>query len=276
MPEVLHRRSQRWLLVVLALAWPGLAAAERPVGQHALQIAAPHEIYRIDGAGVDPADLRPGADCSSRSPGATGKLIFNCALPYPGAVPDNTIEGKITILPRNTIEGGVGTSHIAVRAEFVGVVKAGGDKVEITFKLKGRGDVDSVLGEADVPLRLKQCVSVAGEKVCQSMSFGSTRVPMKSTDGTWMLDLDVVNLEGWNLGGTASATFPGLIPTVLSYDIEGIYDRGEGVSTLKLLPRNKKKGNLIVLKNVQAVGGQITGGKLRYGVWRHIGRIRLP
>jgi hypothetical protein len=279
MPEILLRTTQRCLLVLLALAWPGVAPAERPVGQHALQIAAPYEIYRIAGASVDPAGVLPGVDCSSRSPGATGKLIFNCALPYPGAVPDDTLDGKITFLPSNTIEAGVGTSHIAVKASFAGVVKAGGERIEITFTLKGRGDVDPVLGEADVPLRLKQCVSVAGEKVCQSMSFGSTRVPMKSTDGTWTLDLYIVHLGGKNLGGTASATFPGPIPTVLGYDIEGIYDRSEGVSTLKLVPQNKKRGNLIALKNFEVVGGQITGGKLLYTVWRHIGRIplrRLP
>jgi len=262
------------LVTALTAAWPGTALAEHPAGTYSLSIDGRHEIYRVAASLLDGNEFLPGPDCTGRSPGATGKLIFDCELPYPGAIPNDVLPGVVKVLPSNTIEGGVGTSHVRARVKFAGTIRVGPERAEVTITVGGRGDVDPGLGAADVPLKLKQCVEVAGERVCQSASFGAETVIMEALDASWSLDLDIVDLGGRTLGGTATATFQG--PVVLSYDIVGSYDRSEDTSTLKLVPQSASKGNVIVVKNLQVTSGAITGGKVRYEVWGHEGRIRLP
>jgi hypothetical protein len=268
----------RWIIPLsfLLFVMPSTAGADNPAGQYQLDIGASHEIYRIAKDAVDAGDVFPGVECSRRSPGASGKFLFDCEVPYQDFGFDFELAGVVQFLPSNKIEDGVGTSRVKVKIRLEGEMEAEGEEIELSIKETGRGDVDPDFGDADVPMDLRMCVSYEGERVCQSMAFGSVDVLMESIDGTWSLDLDVVSLGGKKLGGTATATFDGLVPTVLDYLIEGSYDLDDDVSKLVLVPQNKKKGNSIVLKKLRVEDGAITGGKVVYDVWGHEGRVKLP
>lgn len=266
-----HRLLSPSAATCLLLFCATAAVADHPAGQHGIQVVAPHEIYRLDASGIDGESMLPGASCKLKKQGATGKVIMPCDLD----MGEMELEGKLELLPSNREVDGVSISRVKVRGSFEGSMKVEGMKIEYLVKLDGKADVDPELGMVSVPIDLKQCMRFGGGKECQTGPYGSELLPMTSSDGSWAIDLDVVSAGRRKLGGTATATFPGLVPMVLEYVIEGRYDPDADSADLELIPQNKKRANSLSIKKLRVVEGQVVGGKVVYDLWGHDGKARI-
>ena len=134
--------------------------------------------------------------------------------------------------------------------------------VRVTGTIKGQIDAS---GASHSTFKAKACVRGAGcEKVAQTGSFDVT-----PGEGDWTLDLDVVNVDGTELAGTALASLGG--GTEYAYTIEGRFDAEKDESRLALLPDAESAGSSVRLKKVHVASGQMDA-EIQYKILGHTGK----
>ena len=127
-----------------------------------------------------------------------------------------------------------------------------------------KGQIDAS-GASSTLLKAKACIPGLGcESVRQSLPF-----EVSPGEGDWELDLDVVNVAGTELAGTAVAS----ITDDLAYDytITGRYDARKDASSLTFVPDAGSQGSSIRFKNVR-VGSGVLEGETQYKILGHAGK----
>ena len=160
-------------------------------------------------------------------------------------------------------------TKIAIRLRCqgdVGVTGRGNFSTRVTMKIKGESDDDGVyFGEASTR------VSIRG--------LGSERVVAPvflelGNGGDWTISLNIVDIDGKKLGGTASATLDD--GSRLTFEIRARYNEKKDESNVTLKPHTAFRGASIRLRHLVVTGGAITGGELKYRVNGQKGKVLDP
>ena len=237
---------------LLLLIAPGLASAEIPIGMFEIDLGGNHSIW------LDAADDQD-EFCEGFAEGFGGTLQ-SCSLSM-------SIDGKGKI-----------SGSVAVSAENAGVVvsldgpikgKLKGDGqtglTNFSFSIKLAGEVSDGLMMADVNANASFAGQITGAglltgdwslKFCAKGGgcFSEMEAqPPESLDGGWTLVLEIADLGGGKLGGSATAELGDGTPC--PYAISGKYSAKNDLASLKLSPTNATcAGTSISLQEVQLAG----------------------
>jgi hypothetical protein len=98
-------------------------------------------------------------------------------------------------------------------------------------------------------------------------------VALSPDEGLWTLSLDVVDIDGTALGGSAVATLGN--GRVLYYEVKGKYSSKKDRSTLKLKGTGADTGSSIKLKDALLTGSTIESGTITHKILGHRGVYEL-
>jgi hypothetical protein len=240
----------------LAAALAGPARAVAPSGTYHFEFGGPQSIWVLEG-GVDcepdigcfdlPVVCDPRGSCTG-----SGELLG--------------LAGGIRAKLRGNDRTGVTRVTLAFR--FEGVFAEGpllGVEARVTGTQKGQIDAS---GASSLLTRAKAClVGLGCETVRESGSFD-----VAPGEGDWELDLDVVNVDGTTLAGSAVASITDEI--AYDYTVTGRYDARKDLSSLVLVPDAGSEGSSIRFRNVRVVPGGLLG-EIRYKILGHSGRTAV-
>ena len=148
----------------------------------------------------------------------------------------------------------------------VGVTGQGVLSTRVNAKIKGESDNDgSYVGE------MSARVSIQG--------LGSERVVIPvflelGNGGDWAISMNIVDIDGKKLGGTALATLDD--GSAFSFEIRARYNERKDESNVTLKPHPAFRGAAIRLRHFVVTSGAITGGELKYRVNGQKGKVSDP
>jgi hypothetical protein len=145
---------------------------------------------------------------------------------------------------------------VTLRLKLKGVVE--GVRVKGTSKL--RGEIDWSTGLFEFEISVAVCSKGLG---CERVTLVD-EVALNPDEGLWRLDLDLVEIDGENLGGSAVATLGD--GRVLHYDVKARYSSKTDRWSLVLKGAGRDAGSRIKLKDVQMSEVEIQGAAIRYKV----------
>ena len=242
-----------WALALAAALAAVSARADAPSGAYTFSFGGAQSIWVLDEVGeCESGDACPDVpvvcDPRGRCSGSGSFLGL-----------DGAVEARLRGSDRT------GITRVLLAFRFAGILPQSPVPdvfVRVTGTIKGQIDAS---GASHSTFKAKACVRGAGcEKVVQTGSFDVT-----PGEGDWTLDLDVVNLDGTELAGTALASLGG--GTEYAYTIEGRFDAEKDQSRLVLLPDAESAGSSVRLKKVHAASGQMDA-EIQYTILGHTGK----
>jgi hypothetical protein len=252
-PRANRRMTVSVVLALGTLVGAAAARADAPDGAYPLQFGGPQSIWVLEGAsacepGVGCFDLPVACDPRGSCAG-TGSLFG--------------LTGGLRAKLRGNDRTGL--MRVTVGFRFEGVF-AEGPLQGLAGRLTGtqKGQIDAS-GASSVQTKAKVCVPGLG---CETVSVPGV-YDVSPGEGDWELDLDVVDVDGSQLAGTAVATLSDDV--AYDYTITGRYDARKDVSSLRLVPDAGSQGSSIRFKNVRVTGG-VLQGEIQYKILGHAGK----
>ncbi len=251
-------RAKRRTTVSVALALGALtgaaaARADAPNGAYPFQFGGPQSIWVLEGEsacepGVGCFDLPVACDPRGSCTG-TGSLFG--------------LTGGLRAKLRGNDRTGLTRVTIAFR--FAGVF-AEGPLQGLAGRLTGtqKGQIDAS-GASSTQTKAKVCLTGLG---CETVSVPGV-FDVAPGEGDWALDLDVVDVDGSQLAGTAVASLSDDV--AYHYTLTGRYDARKDVSSLRFVPDAGSQGSSIRFKNVRVAGGLLEG-EIQYKILGHAGK----
>ena len=148
----------------------------------------------------------------------------------------------------------------------VGVTGQGVLSTRVTANLKGESDDDGFyVGEVSARVSIR---GVGSEKVVIPVFLEL------GNGGDWTIELNIVDIDGKKLGGTALATLDD--GSALSFEIRARYNERKDESNVTLKPHPAFRGALIRQRHLVVTSGAIAGGELKYRVNGQKGKLLDP
>jgi len=242
-----------WATSVLLLLAPGLASAVIPTGIFELDLGGNHSIW------LDAADDED-EFCEGFAEGFGGTLQA-CSLSM-------SIDAKGKITGAVEISAENADLSISLDGPIKGKLKGNGQTglTDFSFSMKLAGEASDGLMLADVNASASFAGRITGAgvltgdwslKLCTKgggcLSEMDTQTPETLDGGGWTLVLEIADLGGGKLGGSAAAELGD--GTLCPYSISGKYRAKNDLASLKLSPTNAAcAGTSISLKDVQLAG----------------------
>ena len=273
------------VIPVFLCAGPETTRAENPAGDYEIQLGGSNPIITIgDISFVEDqcefvrdigelcvevsANIRPIVDARGKISGV-GVFIFDASgdgieiTGSMGCMVSGRVHGRMDSASRNH------DTRIAMRLRCqgdMGVTGVGVLSSRVTANLKGESD-DSGFYSGELAAK----VSIQG--------FGCERfvIPVFlqfGNGGDWTIALNIADVEGKKLGGTALATLDD--GSAISFEVRGRYNETKDKSNVTLKPDPPFKGASIRLRRLVVTGGAIAGGELKYKVNGQKGKVLGP
>jgi hypothetical protein len=268
-------------------AGPETTRAENPAGGYEIELGGSNPIITIGDISVEEQQCEdvPGVgllcvEISTNIPvnvDARGKISGIGTFTFADGGGDIEIVGIMSCMVSGRVNGRMDSASrdhdtkITIRARCKGdVIVTGAAQgvfpTKITARFKGESDDDGFyVGEASTR------VSIRG--------LGSERVVAPvflelGNGGDWTISLNIVDIDGKKLGGTASATLDD--GSRLTFEIRARYNEKKDESNVTLKPHTAFRGASIRLRHLVVTGGAITGGELKYRVNGQKGKVLDP
>ena len=239
-----------WAASVLLLITPGLASAVIPTGTFEIDLGGNQSVW------LDAADDED-EFCEGFAEGFGGTLQ-SCSLSM-------SIDAKGKITGSFEVSAQNGGLFISFDGPIKGKLKGNGQTglTDFSFSMKLAGDAN----DGSMPVDVSASVSFAGQITGAGLASGSWSFnlcakggacfsdagpPSRETfvGGGWTLVLEIADLGGGKLGGSAAAELGD--GTLCPYSISGKYSAKNDLASLKLSPTNGTcSGTSISLKDVQ-------------------------
>jgi hypothetical protein len=163
------------------------------------------------------------------------------------------------------LRGYKGVTKVTHKLKLKGTVQG----VEARGTSKLRGELNWSTGLFEFKISAKVCSSDLG---CETMALADA-VPLNPDAGLWTLHLDVVNVDGESLGGTAIATLGD--GRTLTYEAQGKHSSKTDLWSLKLKGTGTGAGSSIKLKDVAMSGSKLESGTITHKILGHRGSSEL-
>jgi len=259
--------------------------AENPAGDYGIQLGGSNPIITIGDILIEEqqCDVVPdvGEVCAEVSLNiqptvdARGRISGVGSFSFTADADGLEIAGTMGCMVSGRVNGRMDTASrdhdtkitFRLRCEgLVGVTGQGVFPARVTAKIKGESDDDGFyLGEISARISIR---GVGSEKIVIpiSLEFGN--------GGDWTVALNIVDIDGKKLGGSALATLDD--GSALSFDVRGRYNERKDESNVTLKPNKPFRGASIRLRHFMVTGGLIAGGELKYKVNGQRGKVPLP
>ena len=266
-------------------AGPETARAENPAGDYEIELGGSNPIITIGDISFEEqqcefvpdigklcveisANIQPIVNARGRISGV-GSFTFEAsgdgveAAGTMGCMVSGRVNGRMESVARDR------DTRIVIKLRCqgdVGVTGQGVLSTRVTANLKGESDDDGFyVGE------MSARVSIQG--------LGSERVVIPvflefGNGGDWTISMNIVDIDGEKLGGTALATLDD--GSALSFEIRARYNERKDESNVTLKPHPAFRGAAIRLRHLVVTSGAITGGELKYRVNGQKGKLLDP
>ena len=163
------------------------------------------------------------------------------------------------------LRGSKGSTRVKHQLKLKGIVQG----VQVKGTAKIRGELNWSTGLFEFEISAKVCSPGLG---CETIALADV-APLNPDAGLWTLYLDVVDLDGEKLGGTAIATLGD--GRTLTYEAQGKYSSKTDLWSLKLKGTGTAAGSSIKLKHVAMSGSKLQSGTITHKILGHRGSYEL-
>ena len=266
-------------------AGPETTRAENPAGDYEIQLGGSNPIITIDDISIEEqqCEFVPGigdlcVDVSANiqiAVNARGKISGAGSFTFEANGGGIEIAGTLGCMVSGRVNGRMDTASrdhdtkIAIKLRCKGDTAVTGQGLfptRATVNVKGESDDDGIyVGEASARVSIR---GLGSEKVVfpVNLEFGN--------GGDWTISLNIIDIDGKKLGGTALATLDD--GSTLSFEIRARYNERKDESRVTLKPHPAFRGASIRLRHLMVTSGAIVGGELKYKVNGQRGKVLDP
>jgi hypothetical protein len=270
---------------IFLCAGPETARAENPAGDYEIELGGSNPIITIGDISFEEqrcefvtdigqlcvevsANIQPDVNARGKVSGV-GSFSFEASgdgveiAGTMGCMVSGRVHGRMDSASRDR-----GTRiAIKLRCEGdVGVTGQGVLSTRVTANLKGESDDDGFyVGEISARVSIQ---GLGSEKVVFPVFLEL------GNGGDWTISMNIVDIDGEKLGGTALATLDD--GSALSFEIRARYNERKDESNVALKPHPAFRGASIRLRHLVVTSGAIAGGELKYRVNGQKGKVLDP
>jgi hypothetical protein len=268
----LNRRLLAVALAAVLAGWATPTVADSAAGNYTISFGPDLPIWDATGSISETVDIDGGEfqidldiamDARGRLTGSGSATLSD---------PDVMIDFSEIGL-KGSIRSSRNVARFTMNMKLSGVASVGGLSLPVRGGLQMKAEIEDgwAVGTARISIRAKGAGS-ARETIPLSLEL----VDDPDDDGSWTLDLTVVDVDGKRLVGFASAALSNPASAPVLFDVKGNYNERRDESKLGLKgERRTAKGASIRLDKLLSEGGVLTAGQIRYKLLGQSGRAVL-